>query len=108
MMKHKEKTLIREGPNLSSIAELLGFGSKNPTGRMKNGEKIGYRWTNRRTGLMNSIVEKISKFCKAFATLYLKKKIPRKTSKAQINARKSEKKIEKENLFCVSPEPRPG
>jgi hypothetical protein len=29
-MKYKEKTLIREGPTLSSIPELLGFGSKNP------------------------------------------------------------------------------
>jgi hypothetical protein len=31
LMKYKEKkTLIIEGPNLSSIPELLGFGSKNP------------------------------------------------------------------------------
>jgi hypothetical protein len=29
-MKYKEKTLISEDPNLSSIPELLGFGSKYP------------------------------------------------------------------------------
>jgi hypothetical protein len=29
-MKYKEKTLIWEGPNLSSIPELQGFGSENP------------------------------------------------------------------------------
>jgi hypothetical protein len=29
-MKYKEKKLILEGPNLSSIPELLSFGSKNP------------------------------------------------------------------------------
>jgi hypothetical protein len=29
-MKYKEKTLIRERLILSSIPELLGFGSKNP------------------------------------------------------------------------------
>jgi hypothetical protein len=60
-MKYKEKTLIGEGPNLSSIPELLGFGSKNPAvllvkpkfedRRLKDGKKQG---TEGRTGLNNS------------------------------------------------------
>jgi hypothetical protein len=68
-MKYTEKILLSKGPSPRSIPELLISGSQIRTigsqiifyqnskledSRLKNGEKIVKRQTDRQTGLMNS------------------------------------------------------